>query len=77
MVNFNFDVDVYVRSFTISLSRDGTVIRKTSTSNKLTEDMKALFKRVSKGSIINFEDIVVRMPDGEDRLVGGLKLKVQ
>jgi gliding motility-associated protein GldM len=77
MVNFDFDVDVFVRSFTISVSRDGTIVRKSSSSNRLTDDMKALFKRVSKGNIIYFEDVVVRMPDGEDRLVGGLKLKVQ
>lgn len=77
MVNFDFDVDVFVRSFTISVPRDGTIVRKSSSSNRLTEDMKALFKRVSKGDVIYFEDVVVRMPDGEDRLVAGLKLKVQ
>ena len=39
--------------------------------------MKALFAKASKGNVIYFEEIVVRMPDGEDRIIGGLKIKIQ
>jgi hypothetical protein len=38
--------------------------------------MKSILERVSRGDILNFEDIVVSMPGGEDRLIGSLKLTI-
>ena len=72
-----FDVPVYVKSFSIAMAIDGSIVPKRSSSNKLTPDMKALFAKASKGNVIYFEEIVVRMPDGEDRIIGGLKIKIQ
>ena len=76
MVNFDFDVRVVVKSFSVSVSRDGTLVEKKSNSNRLTEDMKQLFNRVSRGNVVYFEDIIVGMPDGTERQVAAMKLKV-
>tara|TARA_X000000950_G_scaffold278969_1_gene370769 strand:- start:295 stop:2010 length:1716 start_codon:yes stop_codon:yes gene_type:complete len=76
MVNFDFDVRVVVKSFSVSVSRDGTLVEKNSNSNRLTADMKQLFNRVSRGNVVYFEDIIVGMPDGTERQVAAMKLKV-
>ncbi len=76
MVNFDFDVRVVVKSFSVSVSRDGTLVEKKSNSNRLTGDMKQLFQRVSRGNVVYFEDIIVGMPDGTERQVAAMKLKV-
>ena len=76
MVNFDFDVRVVVKSFSVSVSRDGTLVEKKSNSNRLSADMKQLFNRVSRGNVVYFEDIIVGMPDGTERQVAAMKLKV-
>ncbi|HBE12425.1 MAG: hypothetical protein CL852_03030 [Crocinitomicaceae bacterium] len=76
MVNFDFDVRVVVKSFSVSVSRDGTLVEKKSNNNRLTADMKQLFNRVSRGNVVYFEDIIVGMPDGTERQVAAMKLKV-
>ena len=46
MENFDFDVKVRVKGFTLRVSKDGTFKDKTSGNNRLTSDMKALLERV-------------------------------
>jgi gliding motility-associated protein GldM len=76
MENFDFDVKVRVKSFTIRVSKDGTFKELNSGNNRLTADMKALLERVRRGNTIYFEDIVVGMPDGTERILSPMKLKV-
>tara|TARA_B110000091_G_scaffold161684_1_gene172414 strand:+ start:211 stop:1944 length:1734 start_codon:yes stop_codon:yes gene_type:complete len=76
MDNFDFDVQVRVKSFTIRLSKDGTFKELNSPNNRITTDMKALLNRVKRGNTIYFEDIIVGMPDGTERRVSSLKLKI-
>ena len=76
MDNFDFDVKVLVKSFTIRLSKDGTFKELNSPNNRITSDMKALLNRVKRGNTIYFEDIMVGMPDGTERRVASLKLKI-
>ena len=76
MDNFDFDVKVLVKSFTIRLSKDGTFKELNSPNNRITSDMKALLNRVKRGNTIYFEDIIVGMPDGTERMVASLKLKI-
>lgn len=76
MVNFDFDVSVVVKSFSISVNRDGTLVERKSNSNRLTDDMKQLLERVGRGNVIYIEDIVVKMPDGTERQLATMKLKV-
>jgi gliding motility-associated protein GldM len=76
MDNFDFDVKVRVKNFTIRVSKDGSFKDLTSPNNRLTNDMKALLDRVRRGNIIYFEDIVVGMPDGSQRVLAPMKLKI-
>lgn len=76
MDNFDFDVKVRVKSFTLRVSKDGTFKELTSGNNRLTDDMKALLERCRRGNTIYFEDIVVKMPDGTERILSPMKLKV-
>ncbi len=76
MESFDFDVKVTVKSFSISVSRDGALVERKSNSNRLTSDMSELLKRVGRGNVIYIEDIVVSMPDGTERQLAPMKLKV-
>jgi len=76
MDNFDFDVKVLVKSFSIRLSKDGTFKELNSPNNRITSDMQALLGRVKRGNTIYFEDIIVGMPDGTERMVASLKLKI-
>ena len=76
MENFDFDVSVKVKSFSMVFVRDGQVIEKTSNSNRVTDSMKANMKKVGKGQKVYIEKITVSMPDGSTRQVGNITLKV-
>lgn len=76
MDNFDFDVNVTVKSFQISVSRDGTVVERKSNSNRLTSEMSELLSRVGRGTVVYIEDILVSMPDGTERQLAPMKLKV-
>ena len=76
MKNFDFDVNVTVKSFDIATVRDGILITKTSNSNRLSSEMSKLLNRVNPGSVIYIENIVVSMPDGTTRPLAPMKLKV-
>ena len=76
MDNFDFDVKVTVKSFQISVSRDGTVVERKSNSNRLTSEMSELLSRVGRGTVVYIEDILVSMPDGTERQLAPMKLKV-
>ena len=76
MENFDFEIRSSVKSFTLKVSKDGTYKEEKSNSFEFTDDMKALLRRPKKGMKIYFEDIVVGMPDGKNRKISGLTLKV-
>jgi gliding motility-associated protein GldM len=76
MENFDFNVQVVVKSFQLVVSRDGSLIRKASNSNRLTSDMKSLLESCARGTVIYLEDIVVKMPDNTERQLAPLKLTV-
>ena len=76
MENFDFNVSVVVKSFQLVVSKDGTLIRKASNSNRLTQDMKSLLESCARGTVIYLEDIVVKMPDNTERQLAPLKLTV-
>ena len=42
----------------------------------VTSNMKELFQSVGRGSVVYIEDIVVSMPDGTERALPTMKLKV-
>lgn len=75
MENFDFEVDVRVKSFSMVFIRDGAVIQKDATGNRVTDDMKVNMERVKRGNKFYIENIIVKMPDGKDRKVANISLK--
>ena len=76
MEGFDFDVKVRVKSFTLRISKDGAFSDLPSGNNRLTTDQKEALKRVRRGNIIYLEDILVSMPDGTERDLPPMKLKI-
>ena len=76
MEGFDFDVKVRVKSFTLRISKDGAFSDLPSGNNRLTTDQKEALKRLRRGNIIYLEDILVSMPDGTERDLPPMKLKI-
>ena len=76
MKDFDFDVSVRVKSFTLRISRDGTFSELPSSSNRFTADQQTALSKVRRGNIIYLEDILVSMPDGTERGLPTMKLKI-
>lgn len=76
MENFDFDVEVRVKRFNVTVTKGGTFVEQSSNSNMVTANMKELFRSVGRGSVVYIEDIVVSMPDGTERALPTMKLKV-
>ena len=76
MEGFDFDVKVRVKSFTLRISKDGAFSDLPSGNNRLTTDQQEALKRVRRGNIIYLEDILVSMPDGTERDLPPMKLKI-
>ena len=76
MENFDFDVEVRVKRFNVTVTKGGTFVEQSSNSNMVTSNMKELFRSVGRGSVVYIEDIVVSMPDGTERALPTMKLKV-
>lgn len=76
MENFDFDVVVKVKRFNVTVTKGGTFVEQSSSSNMVTTDMKKLFRSIGRGSVVYIEDIVVSMPDGTERALPTMKLKL-
>ena len=76
MEGFDFDVKVRVKSFTMRISKDGSFSDLASGNNRITSDQKEALKRLRRGNIIYLEDILVSMPDGSERDLPPMKLKI-
>ncbi|MGB1480268.1 MAG: GldM family protein, partial [Flavobacteriales bacterium] len=76
MEGFDFDVQVRVKSFTLRISKDGSFSDLPSGNNRMTSDQQEALKRVRRGNIIYLEDILVSMPDGTERDLPPMKLKI-
>lgn len=75
MENFDFEVDVKVKSFSMVFIRDGQVIQKDATGNRVSDDMKVNMDRVKRGDKFYIENIIVTMPDRSERKVANISLK--
>ena len=76
MEGFDFDVKVRVKSFTLKVSKDGSFSDLPSGNNRLTSDQQEALKRLRRGNVIYLEDILVSMPDGTERDLPPMKLKI-
>ncbi len=76
MENFDFDLSVSVKQFTLTVKVGSDLMSFKSSDNKLTPQMKKILMKVGRGSRIYFEDIKVSMPGGA-RKVPSLIFKVR
>jgi gliding motility-associated protein GldM len=76
MEGFDFDVKVRVKSFSLKVSKDGSFSDLPSGNNRLTSDQQEALKRLRRGNVIYLEDILVSMPDGTERDLPPMKLKI-
>ena len=77
MLNFEFDVDVRVSSFTLSVFQDGNYNTFKSESNRFTPQMQSALSQMRSGSLIVIEDIKALKPDGEISPIGKLSLRIK
>ncbi len=73
--DFLFDVKVSPKSFTLLIRNKGQWSELKSGNQQLTPDMKSILQKARRGDLIFFNDIVVPMPDGTERILN-MKLKV-
>lgn len=76
MDNFDFEVTATIKSFNLVISKDGQVIEKAQTGNKLSDDMKTLIGKMKPGERVYFEKIIAKMPDGTDRPLANISLRI-
>ncbi|MBL57015.1 MAG: hypothetical protein CMP61_07510 [Flavobacteriales bacterium] len=76
MENFDFDLSVKVKQFTLTVKVGSDLMSFKSSNNKLTPAMKKILMKVGRGSRIYFEEIKVSMPGGA-RKVPSLIFKVK
>ena len=76
MEGFDFDLKPRVKSFTLRISRDGSFSDLPSGSNRITSDQQTALQRLRRGNIIYLEDIIATMPDGSERSLPPMKLKI-
>ena len=62
--NFNYNLPIRVKSFTLSTYRSGKWTPFISPNNRWTEDMKGLINSARSGDKMYFTDIKARTPDG-------------
>lgn len=74
--NFDFDLKFQVLEFDISATIQGFEQTKTSKSNMVSEEQKALLKSVKPGAKVYIENVKVKGEDGTIRTLSPINLKV-
>jgi gliding motility-associated protein GldM len=75
MENFDFDLSYSVTSFEMVVTVNGQTVKKLSSSNLFTPEMKTLMGQVGKGSHIIIQDVHVKGPDS--RVIPGVNITVE
>ena len=77
MEDFDTEIVFQIKRFSIlAVNSNGSTTQRTSNSNMVTGEMKTLFRSLGRGSTVYFEDIIVSMPDGTERLLPIMKFRV-
>lgn len=74
--NFDFDLKFSIVSFEMSTLAGGFVVTEVSNSNKITDGMKTVWGKLSKGGKIYIEKIKAKGPDGTVRELGSISIKI-
>ena len=76
--NFVFDVSFQVTSFVVSTTKNGFLVSETvKRGSKLTKNAAELVKGVSRNGRIYVESVKAKGPDGRERSLNGVTLKMQ
>lgn len=76
MEGFDFPVTATVSSFIVSMVTNGQYKEYKMSSNKLSEDVQGVIKKMKKGEKIFIEQIMCKMPDGTERKLAPITLKL-
>ncbi len=77
MEDFDFDLNFIITSFTMTLQvAGGDLVEAKSNSNKLTSEMISLIQDTKRGKKIFLEDIKAKGPDGSNRNLSPINLKI-
>lgn len=76
MEDFDFDLNYTVTRFDITAIVGGSPVTQSSRSNRVTADQKALLQRVRSGQQIYIENVRAKGPDGTERKLAPISLKV-
>jgi len=75
--NFEFDLNFIVTSFTFVMSMAGNeLVEKAATGNKLTQDMINMIQNAKRGQKCYIENIKAKGPDGRERSLGTISLRI-
>lgn len=77
MQNFPFDLVIRVKSYTLTVSINGSLIEKKVKGYKYNAEVEALLKQVRKGGKVWFDNVVATMPDGSSKNIGSIAFKVR
>ena len=77
MEGFDFPVTAQVTSFLVTLVSNGVMKEYKSNSNRISEDASAAIRKMKKGEKIFIEQIMCKIPDGTERKLAAITLKVQ
>jgi gliding motility-associated protein GldM len=75
--DFEFDYSFQIISFQMSMQRGFYDYQYQSKSNKLTEEMITQIKNTNRGQQIIFENIIARGPEGINRVLSPLIIKIK
>ena len=75
--DFDFDIKFVISSFSVSFVTNGVLNTYATTGNTFTAEMKSAFTKVKVGTKIYFEEIKCVIPDGKERALSSVMLKVK
>ncbi|MBX7051510.1 MAG: hypothetical protein K1X54_05710 [Flavobacteriales bacterium] len=76
MEGFDFPVTATVSSFVVSMVTNGQYKEYKMNSNRLEDNVKEVIKKMKKGEKIFIEQIMCKMPDGTERKLAPITLKL-
>jgi gliding motility-associated protein GldM len=77
MQNFPFDLVIRVKSYTLTVSINGSLIEQKVKGYKYTPEVESLLKKVRKGGKVWFDNVVATMPDGSSKNIGSISFKIR
>jgi len=77
MEGFDFPVTATVTSFMVTLVSNGVLKEYPCRSNRISDEASQAIRKMKKGEKIFLEQIMCHMPDGTDRKLAAITLKIQ